>query len=401
MAKSAREYAEEFANMDVDYQGILDRFNTATEAGLSRKRAQLAQTENKFYNQMYDTQRTALDTIRQSNARAVSTGASRGMQAANELSAILGLQEQSVETASQLAQASQDLAAEESEAVLNNVLKAYQQAKQEQQTNYQLGLQMSESEFSREKYAQEKIAQAEAQKLAQIQRYEDQRIQARKDGDATTVTEATKQLMILRDSLDMGTMTKDQMLQNRDDFNYAIDTILHSDKVNFKGTRGETLMNVVQDFQQLADTAGFTKEEFNAQEFAEALRIVYQSNYGAGPEAKLAAVNAYASTLFNSMYTAKYNAMHRDDQIQNVTVGQGWRAGNIAYKERSEREQADVLAGQVAIYENALDYYMEQEKKAKARGDREAVKQITKYMTDLMTILSQKRNEYPDKQLNN
>ena len=145
MAKSAREYADEFANMDVDYQGILDRFNAATEASLSRKRAQLAQTENKFYNQMYDTQRTALDTIRQSNARAVSTGASRGMQAANELSAILGLQEQSVETASQLTQASKDIAAEESEAVLNNVLKAYQQAKQEQQTNYQLGLQMSEA----------------------------------------------------------------------------------------------------------------------------------------------------------------------------------------------------------------------------------------------------------------
>ena len=44
---------------------------------------------------------------------------------------------------------------------------------------------------------------------------------------------------------------------------------------------------------------------------------------------------------------------------------------------------------------------MEQEKEAKARGDREAVKQITKYITDLMTILSQKRNEYPNKQLNN
>ncbi len=161
MAKSAREYADEFANMDVDYQGILDRFNAATEASLSRKRAQLAQTENKFYNQMYDTQRTALDTIRQSNARAVSTGASRGMQAANELSAILGLQEQSVETASQLAQASQDLAAEESEAVLNNVLQAYQQAKQEQQTNVQLGLQAEQNEITKLQYAQ---AQSQSQR---------------------------------------------------------------------------------------------------------------------------------------------------------------------------------------------------------------------------------------------
>lgn len=141
MAKTAKQYANEFANMDVDYQGILDKFNSATNASYAQRRAQLERTENKFYDQMYDTQRTALDTIRQSNARAVSTGASRGMQAANELSAILGLQKQSTETATQLAQASQDLAAEESEAVLNNVLNAYQQAKQDQQSYLQLGLQ--------------------------------------------------------------------------------------------------------------------------------------------------------------------------------------------------------------------------------------------------------------------
>lgn len=148
MAKTAKQYANEFANMDVDYQGILDKFNAATNASYAQKRAQLAQTENKFYDQMYDTQRTALDTIRQSNARAVSTGASRGMQAANELSAILGLQKQSTETATQLAQASQDLAAEESEAVLNNVLNAYQQAKQDQQSYLQLGLQAQQIDTS-------------------------------------------------------------------------------------------------------------------------------------------------------------------------------------------------------------------------------------------------------------
>lgn len=148
MAKTAKQYTNEFANMDVDYQGILDKFNSATNASYAQRRAQLARTENKFYDQMYDTQRTALDTIRQSNARAVSTGASRGMQAANELSAILGLQKQSTETATQLAQASQDLAAEESEAVLNNVLNAYQQAKQDQQSYLQLGLQAQQIDTS-------------------------------------------------------------------------------------------------------------------------------------------------------------------------------------------------------------------------------------------------------------
>lgn len=127
---SVKKYYNE-ANQAIDEQAILDKYNAATTAQFNVQREQNRQAENKFYNQMYNTQRTAMDTIRQANANAVSTGASRGVQAANELSALLGLQDESVASATELAQANRQTAQEETAAVLENVLKAYQQAQQE------------------------------------------------------------------------------------------------------------------------------------------------------------------------------------------------------------------------------------------------------------------------------
>lgn len=125
--KKYRDYAQEA----VDEQAILDKYNAATIAQFNVQREQARQQENQFYNQMYDTQKTAMDTIRKANAAAVSSGASRGVQAAQELSALLGLEEESVASATELAQANRQIAQEETAATLENVLKAYQQATQE------------------------------------------------------------------------------------------------------------------------------------------------------------------------------------------------------------------------------------------------------------------------------
>lgn len=127
MADKIKDYYD-YANTQVNEQAIIDKFNQATLAGFAQQRAQNEQTENKFYNQMYNTQRTAMDTIRNANAAAVATGASRGVQAAQELSALLGLQQESVASATEIAQARQQTAQEETAAVLENVLQAYQQA---------------------------------------------------------------------------------------------------------------------------------------------------------------------------------------------------------------------------------------------------------------------------------
>lgn len=131
-APSVKKYYD-YAQQQIDEQAILDKYNAATIAQFNAQREQNRQTENQFYNQMYNTQKTAMDTIRQSNAAAVSSGASRGVQAANELSALLGLQQESVESATEIAQANRQTAQEETAAVLENVLKAYQQTVSEKQ----------------------------------------------------------------------------------------------------------------------------------------------------------------------------------------------------------------------------------------------------------------------------
>ena len=117
----------------VDEQAILDKYNQATAAQFAAQQNQNMIAENNFYNQMYNTQRTAMDTIRQSNAAAVSTGASRGMQAANELSALLGLQQESIASATELANARRQTAQEETAAMLQNIVQASQDAANQRQ----------------------------------------------------------------------------------------------------------------------------------------------------------------------------------------------------------------------------------------------------------------------------
>lgn len=131
MADSAVKKHYDYAQQQVDEQAILDKYNAATVAQFNVQREQNRQAENQFYNEMYNTQKTAMDTIRQSNAAAVASGASRGVQAAQELSALLGLQQESVASATELAQANRQTAQEETAAVLENVLNAYKQATDE------------------------------------------------------------------------------------------------------------------------------------------------------------------------------------------------------------------------------------------------------------------------------
>ena len=103
-------------NMD-SIKAILD---AATQAQYALKNQQYAQTENQFYTQMGGTQATALDTLRQAQAAAVATGASKGMSAANELSAILNLQNTASTEANTLATGKQNLATEEAQAYKDN-----------------------------------------------------------------------------------------------------------------------------------------------------------------------------------------------------------------------------------------------------------------------------------------
>lgn len=59
--------------------------------------------EDKFYDDLARTQNTVLDTLGLNNLNAIKTGAAKGATAANELSAILGLEDRAMEGVNQLA----------------------------------------------------------------------------------------------------------------------------------------------------------------------------------------------------------------------------------------------------------------------------------------------------------
>jgi len=126
--RSAAELARLYGNITFDEDAIRRKFDKATEAEYALKRKEYEQTEDQFYNRLFGTQSTALDTIRRANASAISSGAAKGMQAANELSAILGLQQESVDDSTRLAQARYNLTDAEAAAYAKNVVDALAKA---------------------------------------------------------------------------------------------------------------------------------------------------------------------------------------------------------------------------------------------------------------------------------
>lgn len=121
-------------------KAILD---TNTAAQFRTEQNQLNQTQNQFYSNQYNTQASALDTIRKANAQAIANGASKGMQSANELSAILNLQQQGTQTATSLASQQNQLYDKEQAAYAQNAVNAIQQANTVGQNLYSADIQQN------------------------------------------------------------------------------------------------------------------------------------------------------------------------------------------------------------------------------------------------------------------
>lgn len=122
----------------VEAEDLQAKFDAITQAEYDQQRTNLQTATNQYYNQLYNTQQTTMDTIRQANAQAVASGASRGVQAANELSALLGLQSEAVTGATDLANQATTLAQDETQAMLENMLNAETQAAEQNQALAQI-----------------------------------------------------------------------------------------------------------------------------------------------------------------------------------------------------------------------------------------------------------------------
>lgn len=118
-------------NTDMDY--IRSIFDDTTAAQYNMLRREYDNTANQYYNQMGAAGMTAMDAIRRSNASAVATGASRGLMAAEELSAALGLQQEMNPVATELTQQRNLLNNKEAAAYMQNAQTAYEASSSLQQ----------------------------------------------------------------------------------------------------------------------------------------------------------------------------------------------------------------------------------------------------------------------------
>jgi hypothetical protein len=167
----------------VTSEELQSKFDAITRAEYDKQRTDLQTATNKYYNQLYDTQQTTMDTIRQANAQAVASGASKGVQAANELSALLGLQSEAVTGATDLANQATTLAQDESQAMLENMLNAETQAAEQNQALAQILTQAGSVDVENQN--------ADTAKQQVLQNYWDKYLQAKADGD----TDAADQIL--------------------------------------------------------------------------------------------------------------------------------------------------------------------------------------------------------------
>lgn len=104
--------------------------NKATEEAYRQKQLQGQQAQSQFARDTAATQMSAMDAIRRTNASAIANGANAGLSAANQLSAILGLQDTATEGATQLANDAIDAASERNTAMAQNAVTGLTQANQ-------------------------------------------------------------------------------------------------------------------------------------------------------------------------------------------------------------------------------------------------------------------------------
>lgn len=117
-------------NINYDYDSIKGIYDEAARQGYDIE--QESGAERSYYQHLADAQNTALDTIRQQYGQAVASGASKGMQAAQQLSTILGTTQQANAEATQLAIDKQARANEYAQQVAQNAKDALSYSNQQQ-----------------------------------------------------------------------------------------------------------------------------------------------------------------------------------------------------------------------------------------------------------------------------
>jgi len=102
--QSADSLAKLYGNINYNDAAIEAAFNTATQAKLAERRAADRRTFNNQLTGLGRTQNMLTDTLRKNNAAYLQSGANAGMAGANNILAMLGMQQQSSDGLTQLTQ---------------------------------------------------------------------------------------------------------------------------------------------------------------------------------------------------------------------------------------------------------------------------------------------------------
>ena len=105
-----------------------ENLNKQSQAAYKQQQIESQKAQNQFAQNQQANQLSALDAIRRSNASAIANGATAGLSAANQLSAILGLQEDTSKAATDLANTNIDNAAMLNTQLNENAAKGQQMA---------------------------------------------------------------------------------------------------------------------------------------------------------------------------------------------------------------------------------------------------------------------------------
>ena len=105
-----------------------ENLNKQSQAAYKQQQIESQKAQNQFAQNQQANQLSALDAIRRSNASAIANGANAGLSAANQLSAILGLQEEASDAATKLANTNIDNAAALNTQLNENAAKGQQMA---------------------------------------------------------------------------------------------------------------------------------------------------------------------------------------------------------------------------------------------------------------------------------
>ena len=111
-------------DLTYDSDKILGIFNDASKKKFESLREDYSATENQYLKNLLANQDLAQQTLRANNSKAIATGASEGMLAANQLSAVLGMQQQGADGALELSNERNKLVNKEAAEIAENSSKA-------------------------------------------------------------------------------------------------------------------------------------------------------------------------------------------------------------------------------------------------------------------------------------